>query len=305
MAQVLRQLSPDTSEAPIFSVVIPAFNEEAGIGATLESLVTDPIAKKFEIIVVDDGSTDRTREIVSSFQGVKLISHPTNQGYGAAIRSATIAAAGEFIIWFDSDGQHRVEDLLSVAEALQGEELDYVIGKRDKRSHEVFNRRFGKALLRWAARIAAGQPVQDFNCGLRGFRRTVLVKYLHLLPKGFGASTTTTLLMLEQSYRGRFIPVVIKERVGKSTVRQVRDGVRTLMLMLRIFLIFKPMLFFGSIGGASILLGFAYGVVEALARKQGFPVLAAVVILFGFQSLFFGLICDQIGGITRERMGKR
>jgi glycosyltransferase involved in cell wall biosynthesis len=287
---------------PTFSVIIPAFNEELGLAPTLAALEDALPAKDFEIIVVDDGSTDRTAEIARQFSRIALIQHSSNRGYGSAIQTGTLASKGRYIIWCDSDGQHRIEDLLGVAETISKGDLDYVIGTRDTRSHEVLNRRFGKAILRTVVGLAAGQPIRDFNCGLRGFKRSLLKRYLHLLPPGFGASTTTTLLMLERHYKGSFYPVVILERLGKSTVRQVRDGLRTLMLILRIFLIFKPMLFFGSIGAASVAIGSIYGVWVSLSDRAGFPVLAAAVIIFGFQALFFGLICDQISGIRRERM---
>jgi glycosyltransferase involved in cell wall biosynthesis len=283
------------------SILIPAFNEEAGIGPTLAALLEEPRLAGAEIIVIDDGSKDRTAGIVQSYPRVRLVQHPFNRGYGSAIRSGSRASHGEYIFWFDSDGQHRVEDLLSVAEKLIGEELEYVIGVRGADSHVDSERRLGKWLLRLAVNFAAGRAVPDFNSGLRGFRREVLLNYLHLLPRGFGASTLTTLLMTEGSHHGGTVPILVRPRVGKSTVRQLRDGLRTLQIVLHIVLLFKPLQFFGLTGAVLILAGLVYGFIKAALNRLGFPVFASLLIILGVQAFFFGLLGDQVSALRRER----
>jgi glycosyltransferase involved in cell wall biosynthesis len=290
-----------TLPAAKMSVLIPAYNEEAGIGQTLEDLCSEPRLAGAEIIVIDDGSHDRTAEIVRTFTNVRLIQHPFNRGYGSAIRSGARASSGEFIFWFDSDGQHRVEDLLAVAEKLIDEKLEYVIGVRGDESHQDSNRRLGKWLLRQAVNFAIGRSAPDFNSGLRGFRREILLGYLHLLPRGFGASTLTTLLMSEGSHHGGTVPILVRQRVGKSTVKQLRDGLRTLQIILHIVLLFKPLQFFGLIGLIFILSGSIYGFVKAAINHLGFPVFASLLIILGVQAFFFGLLGDQIAALRRER----
>jgi glycosyltransferase involved in cell wall biosynthesis len=287
--------------SPLISILIPAFNEEEGIGPTLESLLAEPRLAEAEIIVIDDGSHDRTAEIVRSYPGVHLIRHPFNRGYGSAIRSGARAARGEYIIWFDSDGQHRVEDLLALADKLIGERLEYVIGVRGTDSHVDSERRLGKWLLRLAVNFAAGRVLPDFNSGLRGFKREILLRYLHLLPLGFGASTLTTLLMHEGSHHGGTVPILVRSRVGKSSVRQMRDGLRTLRIVLHIVLLFKPLQFFGITGAILILTGLVYGLIKAFLNRLGFPVLASLLVILGVQSFFFGFVGDQIGALRRER----
>lgn len=284
------------------SVIIPAYNEARGIGTVLQSLCDEPALASTEIIVVDDGSQDETAAIVRRFPRVHLVQHRVNLGYGAAIRSGVKASRGKYVVWFDGDTQHRVEDLLQIVEAMSEENLDYCIGIRDASSHHEMSRRLGKGILKRVVRFAAGQPVKDFNSGLRSFRRDVLARYLHLLPKGFGASTTTTLLMLESSFVGKEIPILVRARVGKSSVRQIRDGFRTLLLILRIFLLFKPLHFFGSLGLLLLLSGGVYGVYTAFRDGLGFPTLGAVAMLFGVQMMVLGLLCDQISAMRRERL---
>jgi glycosyltransferase involved in cell wall biosynthesis len=289
------------STLPTLSIIIPAFNEAAGIAQTIEKLVAQSRLQDAEIIVVNDGSTDDTADIAAQFGQVRVISHRVNRGYGAAVLTGIRNAQGTYILWYDADGQHRPEDLLRVYDMLVQRDLDYCIGIRDTRSHRERSRQFGKLILRKVVDIAAGEKVTDFNSGLRGFKRDVIVQYLHLFPRGFSASTTTTLIMKERGYVGGEVDIVVQERNGKSTVKQVRDGTRTLMLILRIVLLFKPLLFFGFVGLTLILGGTVYGIFETILVGLGFPVFGALVIILGVQALFFGLISDQISQQRREQ----
>lgn len=300
---VTKTQSPmDTSlELPPISIVIPAYNEEAGISITLEELLKEEHLQNAEIIVIDDGSTDCTREIAKNFNQVKLVTHLVNRGYGSAIVTGTRAATTNYIFWFDADGQHRVDDLLLVARTLIDENWEYCIGIRDERSHVDISRVPGKHILKLTAQIITGESIKDFNSGLRGFQREVLIRYLHLLPKRFGASTTTTLLMLEQKHFGGGVPIIVRKRIGHSSVKSLRDGIATLMIMLRLLLLFKPLYFWGTIGASMIIGGFLYGFIETFRRSLGFPVFGALIILLGVQSLFFGLLSDQISILRRER----
>lgn len=284
------------------SVLIPAYNEEQGIATTLQELVAEPRLSGAEIIVINDGSSDCTSDEVRAFPEVRLLEHRVNHGQGQALRTGARAAKRQYIAWFDADGQHRVEDLIAVVDTLIEDDLDYCVGVRDARSHEVRNRRAGKLILRMIINFVARQPVRDFNSGLRGFKRDVLLQYAHLLPRGFGASTTTTLLMLEQEHVGREVPIVVRERIGSSSVNQLRDGSRTLMIILHILMLFRPMQLFGAIGAALFATGMIYGLGVAFQRGQGFPVLAAVIVIMALQSFMIGLLADQISALRRERL---
>jgi hypothetical protein len=107
--------------------------------------------------------------------------------------------------------------------------------------------------------------------------------------------------MIERGYIGKEIPIHVNHRIGKSTVNPILDGARTLLLVLRIFILFKPILFFGVIGLGLILFGSIYGFTRAFLSRQGFPVFAALVVIFGMQSLFFGLLADQVSALRREK----
>lgn len=283
------------------SVVIPAYNESAGIKDTLRELITYVDMQKTEIIVVDDGSTDNTADIVRGFKEVRLICHSVNKGYGTAIKTGTRAAAGEIVAWYDSDGQHRPEDLMRVVDEITEKDLDYCIGVRGKDSYVDRTRVVGKAVLRLFLRFVTFQKVSDFNSGLRAFKREVLLRYLSLLPKRFGASTVTTLLMQEEDYNGSEVPITVRKRIGKSSVKQIRDGFRTIMLIMNVILLFHPMRVLGTGGVVMILTGLLYGGICALKWHGGFPVFAAVLIIFGFQLFCFGLLSHQISRVRKEK----
>jgi glycosyltransferase involved in cell wall biosynthesis len=284
------------------SIVIPAYNESEGITSTLDKLCNEDELAQAEIIVIDDGSTDDTSEKAKLYNRVRLIRHPVNKGYGSALITGTKNATREFVLWFDADGQHRVEDLLAVARTLTENDLDYCVGVRDRASHQVPNRAIGKWVLKKVVKTVARQDVPDFNSGLRGIRRAVLNRYLHLLSKGFGASTTMTLLMIERGYKGSDVPITVLKREGKSSVRQIRDGLRTLLLILRILILFRPLYFFGIAGLFLVVIGLLYGFWVTFRDGMGFPIMGALVFLSGIQTLFLGLVVDQISAMRRERL---
>lgn len=290
----------------VVSIIIPAYNEESGIGAVLDSLSHEEALKHAEIIVVDDASTDRTSEVVGKYSNVKLVRHRINKGYGSAVVSGIKESSREYVFWFDADGQHRVVDLLEVARKMITDDLDYCIGVRTAGSYEEPSRVLGKAILRFAVKMVAKRKISDYNSGLRGFKKKIISKYLPLFPKRFGASTFTSLLMAERDYMGDEVDIVVVQRVGKSSVKIFTDGFRTLLIILRLVLLFAPLKFWGNVGMILILSGGGYGLIKMLLSEErlGFPVFASLVILLGVQALFFGLLSDQISAARLESLEK-
>lgn len=284
------------------SIIIPLFNEEKSIGDLLKKITKHKLLQNAEIIVIDDGSTDKSVEIVEKYPNVYLVKHRMNQGYGAAITTGIKHAKRDFLVWVDSDGQHKIEDLIRVSSVLINQNLDYCIGIRDNRSHHEKSRVLGKFILKTIVNIAAGQRITDFNSGLRGFKTSVIQHYTHLLPVRFGASTVTTLLMKEQKHLGMEVPIIVEKRTGTSTVHQIRDGFLSTLIILRVVLLFKPLIFFGSVGWILILGGGIYGITKSLQVGLGFPTLASLMISLGVQSFFFGILADQISLMRRERL---
>lgn len=284
------------------SIIIPAYNEEKGIEKTILELI-EYVPDDYEILVIDDGSTDNTFNIINNidYNNVSCIRHKKNRGYGSAIKTGCKNARGDIIVWYDADGQHRPEDLMAVVQKMEEEKLDYCIGVRTRESHCDRNRKLGKFILSKVVNLLAKEPVEDFNSGLRAFKKEILLKYLPLLPRRFGASTVTTFIMQEIECIGGGVEILVRERIGKSTVKPLRDGMRTISLIMNIIILFRPKEVFGTIGILAIIAGVIYGVFCAITQSLGIPVLSAIVCIFGVQTFFFGIISSQISQLRLEQ----
>ena len=281
------------------SIVIPAFNEEKAIGTTLDA-VTAAVAsspRRYEVIVVNDGSSDGTGEVARA-KGVHVVTHRRNRGYGASLKSGTLAAKGAVVLFYDADNQFEPADIDRMVSELGN--LDAVLGARTAGSHAPFSRRGGKKVLGWLANYLARTRIPDLNCGLRAIRREVLLDYLHLLPNGFSASTTTTLVLLKEGHDVRFLPVTVKKRIGKSTVKPIKDGVDTALLIVRLTTLLDPFRVFGPVSLVFFLFGVAWGsyyihLGRGLSTASLFMLVSSVIIFF------FGLLADQVASMRRER----
>lgn len=280
------------------SVVIPAYNEEDGIVVTLEKLRAS--IPEAELIVVDDGSSDSTVERAKSVLDIQVIRHEFNQGYGAAIKSGMRQAKGEFVAWFDADSEHRVEDLAAMATKLEQEHLVAVIGQR-KGAHQSVLRGTGKAAIKWLAYSLGAKFGKDINCGLRVFRRRVIMRYLTLLPDRFSASMTSTMIMIERGYPIDFHDVSVNPRIGTSKVK-LADGFEALALVLRLILFFAPLRMFLGMGAAFILVGGVYSLMVALLASRGIPIAGMLSVTLGLLLCMLGLIADQISQLRYNQL---
>ncbi len=288
----------DRTDADV-SVVIPAFNEEKAIGATLDAVLgaLASSSRRYEVIVVNDGSSDGTAAVAST-RGVRVVTHRRNRGYGASLKSGTLAAHGDVVLFYDADNQFEPSDIDRMVTELG--DLDAVFGARTSGSHAPFSRRGGKKLLGWLANYLARTRIPDLNCGLRAIRRDVLLEYLHLLPQGFSASTTTTLVLLKEGYDVRFVPVTVKKRIGTSTVKPLKDGMDTALLIVRLTTLLDPFRVFGPVSALFFLGGVARAIYYirlggGLSTASLFLLVSSVIIFF------FGLLADQVASMRRER----
>jgi len=279
------------------SIIIPAFNEETGIKGTLEKLVSGDFHEKYEIIVVDDGSTDKTKEISEGFP-VKVVSHTVNKGYGASLKTGIRKSSGNKVVFMDSDGQHDPKYLDQLVEML--EEYDMVIGCRTEDSFQVKNRKAGKKVIKWVGEFLVEQKLPDYNSGFRGFKKDFILSMMHIMPNGFSFSTTSTLGFMKEGYNIATFPIVVEERVGrKSSVKFFKDGPKTIMLLLRIVMLFNPLKIFLP---ASLIFGFfgiAFGMYGYIVLDR-FSNGAIILTTLGMILFFIGLIADQISLLNRK-----
>jgi hypothetical protein len=185
-----------------------------------------------------------------------------------------------------------------MADRIGRERLVAVLGRRQMNASPLV-RMVGKLLIVLLARSLKVRQGADLNCGLRIFRREVLVQILPILPDGFSASLTSTLAVAERGYPVAFHDITLRRRVGESKVR-LRDGFRTMALVVRLVMLFAPLRIFGRSGVLLTLVGLVYGVAVSLADRRGFPVAAVVAVVVGFMLCMLGLIADQISQLRME-----
>ena len=279
------------------SIIIPAFNVEGSIGAPLDGL-RDWRARA-EIIVVDDGSSDRTGEIAQR-AGVRVIRHMHNKGYGAALKTGIRAASGDIIVMMDADSEHNAAQISRLLDNF--DDNDMVVGARGKGSHAPVIRRPGKWLLSKVANYLAQTSIPDLNSGFRAFRKDVTKLFLHILPNGFSFTTTLTLALFKEGYNIAYVPITTSPRVGTSTVNPVRDGVNTLMLIIRIIALFDPLRVFVPTSAVLFLIGILYWVLDIVLRQRlNIPSGAIVLMLASVIIFMFGILADQVSAIRREK----
>lgn len=279
------------------SIIIPAFNEETGIKPFLDKLQEDGFCDQYEIIVIDDGSVDKTPEIVAQYP-VKLVKHHVNKGYGAALKTGIRKATGEKVIMIDSDGQHDPSTIPQIAKML--DEYDLVIGERTSNSYQVKRRQSGKKLIRIVSEYLIEQKLPDYNSGLRGFHRKLILTYLHIMPNGFSFSTTSTLAYLKECYTIGTTPIVVSERQGRpSSVKFLKDGSKTILLLFRIIMLFNPLKIFIPFSFFLTVLGLAWGTYGYFVASR-FANSAILVTIMGAFAFFIGLLADQIAILNRR-----
>jgi glycosyltransferase involved in cell wall biosynthesis len=276
------------------SIVIPAYNEAEVIGGVVGAL--NAAARWHEVIVVDDGSRDRTGAAATS-AGAMVVTHPYNKGNGAAVKSGIRRATGEFVLILDGDGQHRPEDAQRLVSRLG--EYDLVIGARSATTQASPARRLGNAALNQLATYLTGREIPDLTSGFRGARRECLREFIHLLPNGFSTPTTTTLAFLKAGYNVAFEPVEARSRVGQSKIRFARDGAKFLIIILKIITLFSPLRIFLPISIASFLLGTAYAL-WTIATQSHVTNSSVLLIMLAVIVFLVGLVSEQISTLRFE-----
>jgi glycosyltransferase involved in cell wall biosynthesis len=236
----------------VFSIILPACNEEPGIGSVLQSLKEQyPDA---EVIVVDDASTDRTAAIVKEY-GVKLLQHQLNLGAGRSVKDGIEQAFSENIIMMDSDGTYPPEAITSLlAELDKG--YDLVVGARRGPAYNGrVLKRMARFVFRCLAEFATGKRIPDINSGMRAFRRSDIRSYFPHLCNGFSLPTTMTLAYFFTGKKVVYVPIDYHKRLGHTKVKILRDSLRTLQYMTESIAHYNPLKLFLLLAFFSIIIG--------------------------------------------------
>lgn len=285
-----------SSSAFSLSIVLPAKNEAGAIQGVIKSVRSH--CSDAEILVVDDGSTDETVAIAQTL-GARVISHPYSMGNGAAIKTGARSAQGDIVVFMDADGQHDPADIPRlVAEIDRG--FDMVVGARSDNAHANVGRGIANRLYNRLATYMTGKKILDLTSGFRAARAKRFREFLYLLPNGFSYPTTSTMAFFRAGYSVGYIPIVAAQRVGKSHIHPLKDGLRFLLIIFKIGTLYSPLKLFVPIALVHGLLGigyyaYTYGTAARLSIATIFFLTAAVTIFL------IGLVSEQITALMYKQ----
>lgn len=279
------------------SIVIPARNEAAGLRKLLPGLIG--LALDAEILVVDDGSTDETADICAEFQVVRL-RHHYSLGNGAAIKSGARAAKGNVLIFMDADGQHQPEDIPVLLERF-AEGYDMVVGARQAGSHAGAHRAVANDVFSRLASWMVMQTVQDLTSGFRIVRAEKFRKFMYLLPNGFSYPTTITMSFFRAGFSVGYVPIHTPRRIGRSHIRPIRDGVRFLLIIIKIGTLYSPQKLFLPISAAFFLTGLGYYLVTFVGSGR-FTNMSALLFISSILTFLIGIVSEQISALHYKDM---
>jgi polyisoprenyl-phosphate glycosyltransferase len=292
-----------TGAAIDVSVVLPVYNEIGHLGQEVKRIQSalEASGRTFEIIVVDDGSSDGSGEALEEIEGIRLIRFRTNRGAGSARKAGTAAAHGRVVVWTDCDLTYPNEDIPRLVDTLD-EGWDQVVGARTSEQGTARAARVpAKWLIRRLASYLTDTKIPDLNSGLRAFRRDVGVQFLHLLPAGFSCVTTITLSFLANGYSVRYVPIDYFPRAGRSKWHWWADTRRYLLQVVRMVLMFNPLRVFGPVGVTLLTVGVGK-VIYDLTTKSGRIATNTIVVLFAAGVVvMLGLLADLVVQLTRPR----
>ena len=290
-------------------MVIPVYQEVAALRETVAELLPHLEPLEAELILVDDGSSDGSEQLVDALAAehprVRAVHHERNAGYGQALKTGADYATHPFLVFFDADGQHDPATIpLLLACQAQGD-LDMVIGRRLGQARATPWRAPAKWVLVRVAEVLTRARIADLNSGLRLIRKDTFRRVEPLLPSGFSLSTTLTVSGLKLGLPTGLVDTRVRARTGTSTVRPLRDGYRTVLLIVRLVVLFEPLTVFTPLAALAFGVATTYGVVWAALVGRGFPTAAVYVGLAGLLVFLLGIVCDQVSALRMDYLGLR
>ena len=281
----------------LISIVIPVYNEEEAIGDDL-ALILDAMKDSgydYEVIVVDDGSTDRTAEIVRGFEEIRMIQHPYNRGTGAARTTGLRAARGDVVVMTDGDGTYPNQDIPRLLAEMEAHGWDMVVGARRREAGTVrWLRSPAKWFIRTLASYLTNTKIPDLNSGFKAFRRDLALRYLNILPTTHSWVSTITIAFLSDGYIVGYLPIDYYPRKGRSTFHPISDTYNYLSLVVRAVMYFEPLKVLLPVSLALFAIGGAKMIYDIFAYHFHFAPSTVIVILTAIQIGALGLLADLV-----------
>jgi glycosyltransferase involved in cell wall biosynthesis len=304
MKQGLGAPRPDTmnvvTDSPLVSIIIPAYNEARVIGSVVAGVVStvEQAGLDAEVLVVDDGSTDGTAAAAEGAGG-RVITHPYNIGNGAAVKTGIRRARGDILVMLDGDGQHSPEDIPRLLDKL--EKYDMVVGARTSDSETGAHRDLANTVYNWLASYVCGRRIEDLTSGFRAMRANLAQGFVYLLPNTFSYPTTITLATVRSGRSLAYVPIKTAKRVGNSKIKLFRDGLRFLLIVLKIATFFSPLKVFVPASIAMFLTGFGYGLFKVIALGTRYGPTSAMLMTMAILVFLVGLVSEQIAQLRFDR----
>ena len=283
---------------PALSIVIPVYNEAENLRGVLAEIHALGLGN-YEIVVVDDGSSDASAEVAESM-GARVVRHPYNIGNGAAVKSGLRAARGRRLVMLDADGQHPPRDIPRLLEHL--DRYHMVVAARELRTEAGWHRMLANRFYSWFASYVSQFPVEDLTSGFRAMHRWVALKFLDLLPNTFSYPTTLTLGVLRSGLALKYVRVAFGERQGHSKIHLWRDGTRFLLIISKVATLFAPFRVFLPVSGFFLAVGLAY-YGYTFVTEHRFTNMAALLLSTGVIIFMMGLVSEQIAQMRMDRQG--
>ncbi|MBW3561818.1 MAG: glycosyltransferase family 2 protein [Actinobacteria bacterium] len=291
------------SAAPDVSVVLPVYNEAGHLRDEVDRIRRSLDASEFsyELIVIDDGSTDGSGEVAAGIEGIRLLRFRDNRGSGSVRRIGTRAARAPVVVWTDADMTYPNDRIPELVRSLEG--YDQVVGARttEEGSHR-FLRKPAKWIIRRIAIMLSRTDIPDLNSGFRAFRKDVAEQFLHLLPEGFSCVTTITLSFLTSGYSVNYVPIEYAERAGRSKFHWYQDSKRYLMQVVRMILMFEPLRVLGPLGLGLLTLGVGKVVYDVIAHPLRIAGNTQLILLAALITILIALLSDLVVRLTRPRL---
>lgn len=287
----------------LVSIVIPALNEETNLGNLLTELdeaLSEIRDFSFEILVIDDGSTDGTAAVAGKFARVRVHSHPVNLGNGASVKRGIRLARGDWILLMDGDGQHPPSEIAKMLSLVKDKAFDMVVCSRGGGGGSL-HRNLANLIYNGLASYVTSKKIPDLTSGFRLVRADALKAFVNLLPNTFSYPTTITLAMFKAGYAVHYHPFTVRKRGGKSKIRIFKDGSRFLMIILKVATFFSPLRVFVPLSAFVALMGIAWYVYTYLTRHQ-FTNMAMLALVQAGLFFCLGLISEQIAQLRFDRM---
>lgn len=287
-------------DSPRISIIIPAYNEAEVIGSVVEGVVhtVGEFGLDAEILVVDDGSGDGTAAIAEE-AGASVARHPYNIGNGAAVKTGIRRARGEVLVMLDGDGQHSPEDIPRLLAKL--ESYDMVVGARTSDSETGVHRDLANTVYNWLASYVCNRRIEDLTSGFRAMKAELARGFVYLLPNTFSYPTTITLATLRSGRSLTYVPINACRRVGKSKVRLLRDGLRFLLIVLKIATFFSPLKIFVPASMAMFLTGLGYGLFKVMFLGARYGPTSAMLMTVSVLVFLVGLVSEQVAQLRFDR----